>query len=433
MCVGPELLLLVLYMSVAGAAIGTFTGLVPGIHVNTLASIMLVSYPALNSFLAIFIEPECVPICLASCVMAAAVVHSYVDYVPSVFIGAPDPDDVLSMLPGHRLLSEGRGMAAVRSAAIGSTVGACTSIVLALPLQWVLLNGLGDYLDSLTVLVLTCTLVMMILHERTADGCVWATICIVASGAMGLACMDLDIPAGGLFGDGTLLFPLLAGLFGMPSLLQSLGKSRLREQRDDEKFPVGAAPGIKGVITGCLTGWYPGITAATGALISDAVTPEHKAENYISMIASIGTASAVLMLVTLSVSGKGRSGTMLAISDILGGSIVGPAGCEFLLLLFSVAVASFLGYHITIACGERMTSFATKIDSGKLNKACLALVVILVIAMTGPCGLAVLTAATVLGFLPIYAEISRIDLTGCLIIPALLSHMGLTDALLALL
>ncbi len=61
---------------------------------------------------------------VACCIFAASTVHSFVDFVPSVFIGAPDPDEALSVLPGHRLLMEGRGMAAVRAAAVGSAVGA---------------------------------------------------------------------------------------------------------------------------------------------------------------------------------------------------------------------------------------------------------------------------------------------------------------------
>ena len=43
---GPELLLLVLTAAAVGAAVGTFTGLVPGIHVNTLAAVLFTSYPA---------------------------------------------------------------------------------------------------------------------------------------------------------------------------------------------------------------------------------------------------------------------------------------------------------------------------------------------------------------------------------------------------
>lgn len=428
-----EIVLLIVYMAILGAGIGTFSGLVPGIHVNTLATLMLSFYPALNDLLSTFISEGYVPICVSSCVVSAAVVHSFVDFIPSVFIGAPDPDDVAGMMPGHRLLSQGRGMSAVRSAAIGSCVGACVSVAVAIPLQYMLFAGLGDYLDSITSVVLIAVIGLLIIQEETIPGCVWAFGLVILSGMLGLACMDLPIPCSGPMGEGTLLFPLLTGLFGMPALLESLHQTNIVKQIDDDHYPVGPMPGLKGVITGCVTGWFPGITATAGAVLSNAVTPEKRPEGFISMIASIGTASSVIMLVTMSVTGKGRSGTMLVVDEILGDSAVGPMNQNFLLLLFAIAVASLLGYHITIACGKLMSSAISKIDVALLNKICIVLVVSLVILMTGGYGIAVLVISTAIGFIPIKAEISRMTLTGCLLLPTLLTYLGIRDVLLALL
>ena len=314
---GPDIILFIFYMSLLGAAIGTFSGMVPGIHVNTLAAMMLAGYPVLSDCLSSFIPSEMMPICVASCIMSASIVHSFVDYVPSVFIGAPDQDDVLSALPGHSLLLEGRGMAAVRSAAIGSCVGACSSVLLAIPFQLILAHGLSDYLDSITAVILIAVITILLLHERDAGNIVWCASLLLLSGILGLACMDLDIPCEGVFAGGTLMFPMLTGLFGMPTMLQSLRNTRVDGQRDDEIYPIGPLPGIKGVLTGILTGWFPGITSTTGAILSDAVTPERSREGFISMVASIGTAAAVIMLVTMSISGKGRSGTMMIVGDIV--------------------------------------------------------------------------------------------------------------------
>ena len=117
----PTLTALCVLMALLGCAIGTFSGMVPGIHVNTLAALLLASYPAIEAMIPL--EPSDSAVAVACCVMSASVVHSYVDFVPSVFIGAPDSEDAVSVLPGHRLLLQGRGMEAVRSAAIGSLVG----------------------------------------------------------------------------------------------------------------------------------------------------------------------------------------------------------------------------------------------------------------------------------------------------------------------
>ena len=431
--VGIDIIVFILYMSVLGACMGTFSGMVPGIHVNTLAAMMLAGYPLLSDALSSFIPTELLPICVASCIMSASIVHSFVDYVPSVFIGAPDPDDVISALPGHRLLLDGRGMAAVRSAAIGSCVGACTSIVLAIPFQLLLLSGLSDYLDSITAMVLIAVILIMLLHERDPVNMIWCALTILVSGLLGLICMDLDIPCNGIIVGGTLIFPMLTGLFGMPALLQSLSNPVIQEQTDDEEYPVGPIPGIKGVLTGLLTGWFPGITSTTGAILSDTVTPERSPEGFISMIASIGTSASIIMLVTMSLTGKGRSGTMIIIGDILGDSVIGALNECFLLLLLTAAFAAFLGYHSTILCGRIMSRIINRVDTLLLNRICIILMISLVLLMTGPYGLLVLAIATLMGFLPVRIGISRVYLTGCLLIPALLSSLFLRDALLSFL
>ena len=107
----PAIVSFVIIASIIGASLGTFTGLMPGIHVNTLASIMLVSYPVMESALSGLVNQEYVSILVCCCIMSASVVHSFVDFVPSVFIGAPDAEDAVSILPGHRMVLQGRGIA----------------------------------------------------------------------------------------------------------------------------------------------------------------------------------------------------------------------------------------------------------------------------------------------------------------------------------
>ena len=36
-----------------------------------------------------------------------AITHTFIDFIPSIFLGAPDEDSVLSILPGHKLLLKG--------------------------------------------------------------------------------------------------------------------------------------------------------------------------------------------------------------------------------------------------------------------------------------------------------------------------------------
>lgn len=418
-------------MCLLGAAAGCFTGLFPGLHVNTLASVMLIIYPTISSFLSGLADPVWIPVMVSSFIMSAAVVHSFTDFVPSVFIGAPDPDESLATLPGHRLLMEGKGMKAVRAAAIGSAVGSALAILLAIPFQYLMINGLADILDPLTYCVLLFTLCVIVINERTASAKIWALALILISGMLGIICMHGNIPSGGILGEGTLLFPMLTGLFGMPALLISSKGAVIPSQTDDIHDPVGFFPAVKGIIMGCLAGWYPGITATAGASLASTLVPEKDPAKFISMVASIGTVTTVFSLVTLSISGSGRSGTVLVIKDIIGDGIYGFCSSEFLLLLFSVAVATVIGYHATIASGKMMSRLSGNADVTKMNKAVIILVSVLVLLLTGPWGIAILVISTIVGMIPQSEGMDRIPLTGCLILPVLLAELGLLDGFLA--
>lgn len=419
----PELLFFVMVMSVAGAALGTFTGLVPGIHVNTLAAMMLILYPSLESMLSVSFPAHHVPILVASCIVSAAVVHSFVDFVPSVFLGAPDPDEVMNMLPGHRMLMDGNGMKAVRAAAIGSVVGSAVAVLMALPLQFLLMNGLGAYMESITIIVLIVAVLILVVSENGWN-MIWAAALILLSGVLGTICMLFLVPSG-ILPAGDLLFPLLTGLFGMPAMILSLNNGNMPEQIDSNTHPVDCIPGIKGVITGSIVGWFPGITSTAGAVIAGTVMPEKKPERFVSMIASIGSAATVIALITLSVSGNGRTGTMVAIGEVLENSASGLDDGIFLVMLLSVAVACLVGYHATIKAGKWLSVTMVGRDIRRLNMVIIAVMVVLVILMTGLIGIVILAISTIVGFIPTSGSVSRVHLSGCLIIPVILLRIGL--------
>lgn len=415
---GPEMILMVILASTAGAAIGTFTGLVPGIHVNTAATLLLGAYPVMNEAISAYADPSCTPVLISCCIMSASAAHSFVDFVPSVFIGVPDADDIVSVLPGHRLLLQGKGMCAVRAAAVGSVIGSLSALALAVPLQWIMLNGGNGYIDYFTLGIILVTLSIIVL----TSGNIPVTVFLIAvSGFMGCAIDACPIPVIGIIGGGTLLFPLLTGLFGLPPLLEKTSGKKHISQTDDGTDPVGPVPGFRGVATGLIAGWFPGITSTAGALLASAVTKENNPARFVSMTASIGTVTSVFSVVTLAVSGSGRSGTSMVVKEIIGDRLDGFCSEAFLLILFSIALASLLGYCITIQAGKLMANVSEKVPEALLNNCILVLIAVLVFLFTGPFGLALLLISSAVGMIPPSAGVSRVCLTGCLMVPVLLA------------
>jgi putative membrane protein len=112
----------------AGYILGVVSGLVPGIHTNNFALILLAFSPFLS-------EKGLPVVCVASMILANSISHTFHDIIPSIFLGAPGEDTALAVLPGHTLLLEGHGPQAVRLSALGSAGSVVLSMLTVIPLS----------------------------------------------------------------------------------------------------------------------------------------------------------------------------------------------------------------------------------------------------------------------------------------------------------
>jgi len=73
-----------------GILAGTMTGLFPGIHINLVAAGLLASVGYFSG----------IPVlALVVFVVAMAVTHTFIDFIPSIYLGAPEEDSFLAVLP----------------------------------------------------------------------------------------------------------------------------------------------------------------------------------------------------------------------------------------------------------------------------------------------------------------------------------------------
>ena len=111
-----EIVLLVLLAGVIGTTLGILTGLIPGLHVNNVAIILLSLTPAVAAFLhsTTGLGGATVLLLVASAIVATSMAHTFLDFIPSTFLGAPEGDTALSVLPAHSMLIQGEGGIAFR-------------------------------------------------------------------------------------------------------------------------------------------------------------------------------------------------------------------------------------------------------------------------------------------------------------------------------
>ena len=189
---------------------GIFSGLTPGIHTNLLATLLFSVSPFLLAYTS--------PIILSVLIVSMAITHTFLNVLPAVYLGAPDSEGkILSVLPGHRMLLQGKGYEAVTLTVLGSFLAIILGIILTpLLLKFLpsLYSSIKDYIGYILIIISA----YMIFRERKKF---WAFFIFTLSGIFGLGVLNLNIKEP--------LFPLLSSLFGIAGLLISL--------KDNVKIP----------------------------------------------------------------------------------------------------------------------------------------------------------------------------------------------------
>ncbi len=387
-----------------GIVLGVVSGLTPGIHTNTFAAFIL-SYSVVLSK---YFSPEE----LAVIIFVNAIVHTFLDILPSMFLGIPDEDTAIAILPAHELVLDGRGIVATSISAYSSLL----SFLISLPifmLFLLVLSGLKSSLTMITPILLIGVSIAIIVSERGeifgGSLSAWrkrtlAGVIFIISGLLGLYS----------FGDDEILLPLLTGLFSSPTLLTSmLGNSSVPRQKILLEIPK-FKDVLSGTFAGALVSLFPGISSGIATVIASNHLKDR--ERIVAAISSANTANALLCFAVLFSIHKVRSGAADAFIKI-GGSI----GLHIFLMvgLISALAATLL----TIAFGTLAGKIVPKINQTKLSASILTLLVTFIYLLTGAFGLFVFSLATIVGLLAVVFNVRRITCMGCLILPAILLYL----------
>ena len=284
-----------------GLFLGCMTGLIPGFHVNNVALIALSISPlAVNLGIPLS--------AVAAIIVAMGTVHTFLNYIPSALLGAPDGDTALALLPGHRMLLAGKATKGVAYSARGSQLGMLLSVPLLIFARLLFGEnpGLGLYAESREILpyLLLAISSFLILTETTRlpwpiwmqrvsknwklkvrgndfdfsfsdhsniAGMIAATAFFLLTGFYGWAVFELpgNSPVG--MPAGTMLMPGLAGLFGIANLIDIyVTTSEMPPQDDDWELPPAGPliiPCLLSSICAAVMAILPGMTAAQATVV----------------------------------------------------------------------------------------------------------------------------------------------------------------------
>lgn len=443
-------LALVILFCFLGVVVGIATGLLPGLHVNNIALILLTLsgtiVAACAPLFAYGISEGFILVLICGFIISVSISHTFHDVIPTTFIGAPEEDTALSVLPAHALLLEGNGYKAIALSALGSYGAIVVCILLIFPIRFLIGSPLFLYstLQEIMVWVLIAIAILMLATETakidifstkgkipSITGMLFAMFVFFLSGIFGIIILDfvLDSPIGL---DAPVLFPALAGLFGTPTLINSLMEKPVIPKQKIEKLKLSISEkknSVLSVITGSFAGILvsiiPGITSATGTILAMNAREGSGNEQTIVTLSSVNTASAFSVILVLFIILRPRSGAAIAVNELISveewTSFMIPTNLIYLLMFLILGGA--LSYFFTIKIGKVFASKFANVPYSLLVTLTIAMISILVFIFTGFMGIFILFVATCIGFLPVLWGVRRSHCMGILLIPIIIHFL----------
>lgn len=378
---------------------GVITGLAPGIHVNLVATLLWSALPWLPFS----------PTALALFIICVATTHTFLDAIPTVFLGAPDSASALSALPGHRYLLRGMGVMAVKLSTLGALAGLVFGLAvfpIFMRLTLVLERVPREYIGG----VLVCIPVIMLLRERKR----WYALLVVAlSSGLGVVGFRYPDP----------LFPMLTGLFGVAMLLASLRENVSIPKQ--EFLPVvqlrwgdAVRAMLGGLIAGGLTAVLPGLGAAHAAVVGMVLAFGTGDHGFLILTGTIGTTNFFLSLAAYAAVEKARNGALLTATALAPNIPVGAA-------IGAALFAGGIGFVLTLRVARAASTFLPRIPYQALSWGVIGVTSALVVALNGIAGVGLLIVATAIGTITASAKCARAHAMSCILVPVGLRFLGL--------
>lgn len=403
-----------------GVGIGTITGMTPGIHVNTAGAILL----AVSTILLSFVSPEFLCVLMVS----MSIAHALLEFVPSMLLGVPEEGTALTVLPGHKMVLEGRSKEAIRIVSIGG-FGAIIVTILLLPIFAIVLPPTYEFLKPVTwILLLIASIYLIYKVTSTLKGFLWSLLLFILSGILGWIIFQAPLSSG------ISLMCVFSGLFGISTILFSLNdNSTIPHQNKFYDLDIDNAK-IKSIITGGTTGailgFLPGFGPAQGSVIAQSASgqsnnDDENTTNFLLAISGLNTSDCLFSLIAIYLIGNPRSGIAVYMSYLISEFNLS----HLIVFIFASLIAVSLSLALCLKLGDSFSELMSGIDYRKLSIAVIVLQVILLYIFglyyqaPLPYLTLMLVTSAAMGLLPHYLDVGKSHLMGVLIIPAIIIYM----------
>jgi putative membrane protein len=384
-----------------GFLLGVITGLIPGIHTNLIAIIILSFIPTL------FLDFS--PLPLVIFIVAMATTHTFLDFIPSIYLGAPDEDTALSVLPGHQYLLQGKAHRAVTLTLVGSTA-AVFLLIIVIPIFFLVVPSVINQIERMMSWILIWISIFLITDNKNK---ISSILIFFLAGFLGIAAINLSMNEP--------LLPLLTGLFGTSTIIYSIQANVEPPIQKINKIKISKIKLLKPLITTAIVSpfcsFLPGLGSSQAAIIGSKITSKMSRDQFLILLGSINTLVITTSFFTLYLINKTRTGAASAISNLLT-----LQASHLYLIILTIFIVTIFSVPLTILISKTISDNIHKINYSKISKFILFFLFLITIIISGPLGFLVLIISTCLGLLCTLLGARKSLLMGCLIIPTILFY-----------
>lgn len=386
-----------------GIMSGIVTGLIPGIHVNLISVLVL----SMSTFLSYYIAP----VVLSVYIISLAICHSFLDSLPSIYLGAPDEAQALSVLPGHKLLNRGEGHNAIVCTVIGS-FGTLLLCLICFPIFIFGMELIYPYIKTIVGYLLV--IVSGILIWRDKGKRLKSLFLYLIAGVLGILVLNMPNMS-------QPLFPLLSGLFGFSILLVSLMQKAIIPKQDfsiplklSNKDTVKSVTAASSV--GFIAAFLPGFGNSQAAILASSFIKDATEETFLTLVGGINTANMLISIGTAYALSKSRNGAILAVRELLQSVDFSRMVLFLIIALIVGGIASLL----TVNISKVFSRLVVKMNYAKIVWSIITFITVLTFVFDGWLGLVILATATSIGLIASELGVGKNHLMGCLIVPVAL-------------
>lgn len=430
-----------LLWSLTGAGVAAGLSLFPALHIYNIAGIVLL----LTTSGRLTLPAEALAFLFLGMITSYAIINT----IPSIFLSAPDESTVFVVLPGQSYALQRRGYEAVLLTGIGGLGGLAALVALA-PVASRLLPVVRAILQPHLTWILWLIIAYMLLSEwpkgtdrasagwhRWWDG--WRSLIaglttFLLSGLLGFVLMYRS-PLPLRVGYQNLL-PAFVGLFAIPWIVTNLiARIELPPQhipRDiDAPWPVLLQGVFAGTAGGLFAAFFPVVTGGIGGLLAGQATAQRDSRTF---LVAQGAAK-----VTYYVGGyllffvPGLHLTRGGMAWMISTQYTSYMPEQYLLATGAALASGVLAFFFSLWLTRGIIALIARVKYWFLSWVTLALLLILVISLTGITGLGVCAVAAGIGTIPVMWGARRMNAMGILLLPIALNMAGAGDGVARLL